>query len=88
MKEMATANAHINRVDGHRALKAFEYATKAVEATEAQEPGYLDTLAEAYYSSGQFEKAIQTIQKAIALQPDRVYFKEQLLKFQQASEAE
>lgn len=44
----------------------------------------LDTLAEAYYVAGSFQKAIETINEAIALDPEREYFKEQLEKFSDA----
>ena len=67
--------------------KAIEYASKAVEATQGRNPGFLDTLAEAYYASNDFEKAIQTIQQAIALQPNESYYKEQLIKFQEGGQA-
>ena len=45
---------------------APEYATKAV-AAKGDNPTYLDTLAEAQYANGEFEDAVKTEQKAMAL---------------------
>ncbi|MDA2929700.1 ankyrin repeat domain-containing protein [Acidobacteria bacterium AH-259-O06] len=67
--------------------KAIEYAKKAVEGSQGKEPAYLDTLAEAYYSNRKYDKAIQTIKKAITLKPDWDYAKEQLKKFEQAKQS-
>jgi|GEM_PF-918028 len=43
--------------------------------------GYLDTLAELYYKKKQYQKAIEIINQAIKLAPDRRYFYGQLKKF-------
>ena len=66
--------------------KAIECAKKAVEGSQGKEPGYLDTLAEAYYSNREYDKAILTIRKAISLEPDNEYYKEQLKKFENAQQ--
>ena len=63
--------------------KALEYAKKAVELSSQPVHSYLDTLAEAYYVNGQFDKAIETAKKAISLS-DYPFYKEQLKKFEQA----
>ena len=67
--------------------KAIEYAKKAVEGSQEKEPAYLDTLAEAYYSNREYDKAIQTIKEAIALKLDWDYAKGQLQKFEQAKQS-
>ena len=59
--------------------RAVLLAEKAV-AIESS-PMFLDTLAEAYWADGSFNKAIETIKKAIALDEDNPYYKEQLEKF-------
>jgi tetratricopeptide (TPR) repeat protein len=46
--------------------KAQEYAVKAVEYTLPPDPDYIDTLVEVYTQTGQFDRAIVTIQDAIA----------------------
>ena len=68
--------------------KALEYAKKAVELSSQPVHSYLDTLAEAYYVNGQFDKAIETEKKAISLSPDYPFYKEQLKKFKQAKRAQ
>ena len=67
------------------AKKAIEYGKKAVYGSREKDPSYLDTLAEAYYVNGKFKKAIETIRKAISLEPQNEYFKKQLKKFEQPS---
>jgi len=46
---------------------AVVFAEKAVAATNRKKADYLDTLAAAYAEAGQFEKAVNTEQEAIAL---------------------
>jgi Flp pilus assembly protein TadD len=50
--------------DGHRAIKL---ATEACELTQWKDPLMIDTLAAAYAETGQFDKAVQTQQKATDL---------------------
>jgi tetratricopeptide (TPR) repeat protein/cytoskeletal protein CcmA (bactofilin family) len=44
-------------------------------------PEYLDTLSELYYIKGDFNSAIEIINKAINLKPEDIYYKKQLKKF-------
>ncbi len=49
---------------------ALEYAHKAVNATKDHpNPNFIDTLAEAYYVNAQYENAVHTEERAIALLP-------------------
>jgi len=49
---------------------ALRYAQKAVRDTEEYpSPGYIDTLAEAYYVNGQYGNAVATEQRALDLLP-------------------
>ena len=57
--------------------QAVECALKAVALTDEKDPGDLDTLAEAYFVSGERGKAVETIRKAIALEPGNKYYQEQ-----------
>jgi tetratricopeptide (TPR) repeat protein len=47
--------------------EAVQFAQKACEATSSKDQNCLDTLAAAYASAGQFDKAAETAQKAIDL---------------------
>jgi len=64
--------------------RAITLAEKAVAIEKSAV--ILDTLAEAYYVAGSFHKAIETINEAIALDPEREYLREQLEKFTKALE--
>jgi uncharacterized Ntn-hydrolase superfamily protein len=65
------------------------FVAEAVEAAEraaALEPGdanILDTLAEAYFRNGRTEDALVTIKRAIEIDPESVYFREQLERFEE-----
>lgn len=51
--------------------KSLKYALQAVHLDHAKNAIYLDTLAEAYAVNGDYQNAILTIQKALALEPDK-----------------
>jgi TPR repeat protein len=59
--------------------EAISLATKAV--TSANNPDYLDTLAAAYFAAGQTDKAIETEQKALSMNPENDSYKESLQKY-------
>ncbi len=63
--------------------RAIPLAEKAVSLRKSA--ALLDTLAEAYYGAGLFQRAIETIKEAIELNPDDDYLKEQLEKFEEAA---
>jgi Flp pilus assembly protein TadD len=64
--------------------KALVYATHA--AAMKPVPYILDTLAESYHVNGMREKAIETIKRALAMNPDdRAYYERQLDKFEKGS---
>jgi tetratricopeptide (TPR) repeat protein len=67
--------------------KALEYAQKAVSLSEGKTPELLDTLAEAYFVSGNFDKAIETERRALELSPDEASFKEGLARYLRAKNA-
>lgn len=65
-------------------VKALVYARHAAALKPV--PHILDTLAESYYANGLHEKAITTIKKTLAMEPeDRAYYEKQLKKFEQAA---
>ncbi len=51
-----------NMFDPHEAIRLGE---RSIELSDANAPGLLDTLSVAYAAAGQFEKAIETAQKAL-----------------------
>jgi tetratricopeptide (TPR) repeat protein len=64
----------------------LERALLAAERAAALAPGeayILDTLAEAQYRAGLVEEAIATIRKAIELDPESDYYRQQLERFRE-----
>jgi uncharacterized Ntn-hydrolase superfamily protein len=61
--------------------EALEAAGRAVELSP-DEANIIDTLAEAYFRNGMVAEAVATIKRAIALEPESKYFKEQLARFE------
>ena len=62
---------------------AIAISKRAVAARPGR-AGYWDTLAELYFVDKQYDLAIETIRKAIVLNPMREYYQEQLAKFEKA----
>ena len=65
---------------GRELESAAAAARKAVELSK-DDPQVLDTLAEVYYKMGKKKLAVETIEKAIAKEPEDEYYKEQKAKF-------
>jgi tetratricopeptide (TPR) repeat protein len=63
--------------------EAIEYSKKACEL-EPYSDAYLDTLAEAYYINKSYDLAVDTIQRAIKINPNYTYLKQQLDKIEKA----
>ncbi|SFM97475.1 M48 family metallopeptidase [Thermodesulforhabdus norvegica] len=59
--------------------KAVEYAIRAIEL-DSSKPHIWDTLAEAYFASGDYRKALEAIEQAIKLDPSSRYYQSQRLK--------
>ena len=62
---------------------AIALATKAVAA--AMNSDYLDTLAAAYFADGQFDKAVEAEQKALARSPENDSYQKSLEKYLSAA---
>jgi membrane associated rhomboid family serine protease len=60
---------------------AVALADRAVESTDRNHPGFLDTLAEALFQNGNRLGALLTIDEAILLMPNESYFLEQRRRF-------
>ena len=65
--------------------KALEYGLKAVQKSEGKISAYVDTLAEAYYVNGQFQKAVETEKKALAISPESDSMKKAMQKYELAA---
>jgi TPR repeat protein len=59
--------------------EAITLAMRAIAA--GNKPDYLDTLAAAYFSAGQADKAVEAEQKALAVDPDNDSYKKSLQKY-------
>jgi tetratricopeptide (TPR) repeat protein len=68
--------------------KALAYAQRAVEASNGTDANILDTLAEAYYANRDFDKAIETEERALEIAPEREALRNQLEKFREAKATE
>jgi len=68
---LACANRRLDTV-----LRHAEMAVKL----QPQQDTYIDTLAESHFVRGEFDQAIETIQRSIALDPPRRYYRNQLKK--------
>jgi len=66
---------------GRRLGEALSYARSAV-GLAPRSAAYRDTLAEVHFRRGEVEDAVREIRKAIELEPQTEYFKEQLARFQ------
>ena len=60
--------------------KAVEIATMAIEM-EPEDANIMDTLAESYFVLREFEMAVEWELKALELDPENVFYNEQLIKF-------
>jgi membrane associated rhomboid family serine protease/tetratricopeptide (TPR) repeat protein len=64
---------------------ALEHATLAVELTDWKEPGFIDTLAEAFYVNNSFDEAVRAQSKALKLDPDNRELLEHMEKYRKAA---
>lgn len=65
--------------------EALEAGKLAVELAP-DEAHIIDTLAEAYFRNGMVDQAVATIKRAIELEPESSYYREQLERFEQGAE--
>lgn len=67
--------------------KALEHARKAAELSHGTNAEILDTLAEAYFVSGNVNEALETITRALKLEPGNKRFEEKLRTYTQHLDA-
>ncbi len=65
--------------------QALQHATRAVELTKWKEPGFIDTLAEAYYAAGNFADAVKTQARTLQLDPSNAEFQQHMSRYRQAA---
>jgi tetratricopeptide (TPR) repeat protein len=65
---------------GRHLPAAVEHATKAVEL-EPKNAAFIDTLAEAYFRTGQRGEAVEQMKKCLELEPASAHFREQMKRF-------
>jgi membrane associated rhomboid family serine protease len=70
-----------DRASREELRNALRLAERAVEATDAEEPTILDTLAEVEFQLGNAALAVEIIDRAIAIDPGEVYYREQRRRF-------
>lgn len=61
--------------------KALEYALKAVDLSKGENGSYLDTLAHAYFQTGEIDKAVEIETKAAALAPHNEFIQKTLQEY-------
>lgn len=71
---------------GQNVENAISMAQRATALRDGR-AGYWDTLAELYFVAGRHDEAIETIRRAIKINPMREYYREQLLNFRKAKKA-
>ena len=69
----------------HDPRAALEHARRAVELTHWKEAGFIDTLAEAQYASGQYAEAVHTQTRALELEPQNQELRDHMARYRQAA---
>ncbi|HMD85659.1 MAG TPA: rhomboid family intramembrane serine protease [Terriglobia bacterium] len=64
---------------------ALDHAQLAVKLTQWKEGGFIDTLAEAYFVNGEYQAAVETQKKALALEPDNAELQEHMARYRKAA---
>jgi rhomboid protease GluP len=65
--------------------EALAQAQQAVELSHWKEAAFIDTLAEALYQDGQYQQAVETQKKALALDPGDKTMQQHMAKYQKAA---
>ncbi len=65
--------------------QALDHAQRAVELTHWNDPNSLDTLAEAHYLKGDYQQAVETQRKALALDPNNKELQDHMSKYRHAA---
>ncbi len=64
---------------------ALDHAQLAVKLTQWKQGDFVDTLAEAYFVNGDYQQAVETQKKALALEPDNAQLQEHMARYRKAA---
>jgi membrane associated rhomboid family serine protease/Flp pilus assembly protein TadD len=64
---------------------ALGHAQRAVDLTDWRQPDFIDTLAEAHFANGNYQKAVDIQKKALALAPDNSELQEHMARYRKAA---
>ena len=64
---------------------ALDHAQLAVKLGEWKDGTTIDTLAESYFANGDFQQAVETQEKALALEPDNKELQEHMARYRKAA---
>ena len=64
---------------------AIRHAKIAVKM-RPQNAGFVDTLAESYFAAGDIDTAVETMNHAVSIEPEKAYYRKQLRKYKAAKE--
>jgi rhomboid protease GluP len=64
---------------------ALDHAQLAVKLTQWKQGDFVDTLAEAYFVNGNYQGAVETQKKALALEPDNTELQEHMARYRKAA---
>jgi rhomboid protease GluP len=62
---------------------ALDHAKQAVDLSGWKEATFIDTLSEAYYVNGNYQQAVETQKKALALDPDNAELQQHMTRYRQ-----
>jgi membrane associated rhomboid family serine protease/tetratricopeptide (TPR) repeat protein len=68
--------------------QALEHARRAVDLSKWREPTFVDTLAEAFYASGNFSEAVKVETLALALDPKNAEYRDHMERYRKAAGTE
>jgi membrane associated rhomboid family serine protease/tetratricopeptide (TPR) repeat protein len=64
---------------------ALDHAQRAVILTQWKEGEFIDTLAEAYFANGDYQQAVETQKKALALEPHNTELQVHMVRYRKAA---
>lgn len=89
LAEYPTSSTHCNNYAwalacGRRHADAALRHAKTAVAGRPNSPGFIDTLAESYFAAKDIDMAVQTINHAASIEPEKAYYRNQRKKYEAA----